>query len=315
MADSSFTSPSPVLVSIRCLVYNHEPFLRQCLDGFVMQKTDFRFEAIVHDDASTDGSAAIIREYADKYPDIIKPILQTENQYSKHDGSITRITFEACTGKYIALCEGDDYWTDPLKLQKQVDYMEAHPDCSLCFHNAMIHWYDRDIADVPFAEFEEKDYSGVELCRKWLTPTASFLFRADPIIRQFVDILQKYPQICIGDSPLLLTCAANGAIHGLTDNMCVYGKHSEGWTQYSDASKTFKSARSWEAQRSAFGKEYHEVMTATMTGQYILSMYRSIREPDFKTFFKGLYRGILRQPLTGFRSLFLLIRQKMAQTD
>lgn len=124
------------LVSIRCLVYNHEPYLRQCLDGFVMQKTNFPFEAIVHDDASTDGSAAIIREYAEKYPDIIKPIYETENQYSKHDGSMHRIIDAAVhpKSKYIALCEGDDYWTDPNKLQIQVDFLEAHPDYSLAVH-------------------------------------------------------------------------------------------------------------------------------------------------------------------------------------
>ena len=118
-----------ILVSIRCAVYNHEPYIRQCLDGFVMQKTNFRFEAIVHDDASTDNSASIIREYAGKYPDIIRPIYETENQFSKKDGSLMRIITEACHGKYYASCEGDDYWTDPLKLQKQVDYMESHPEC------------------------------------------------------------------------------------------------------------------------------------------------------------------------------------------
>ena len=89
------------LVSIQCLVYNHEPYLRQCLDAFVMQKTNFKFEAIVHDDVSTDGSAAIIREYAEKYPDIIKPIFETENQYSKHDGSLERIMHDACKGKVM----------------------------------------------------------------------------------------------------------------------------------------------------------------------------------------------------------------------
>lgn len=120
-----------ILVSIKCAVYNHEPYLRQCLEGFVMQKTNFRFEAIVHDDASTDGSAAIIREYAEKYPDIIKPIYETENQYSKRDGSLTRIMNAACCGKYIAICEGDDYWIDPLKLQKQVDFLEENPDYGL----------------------------------------------------------------------------------------------------------------------------------------------------------------------------------------
>lgn len=124
---------STPLVTIRCLVYNHEPYLRQCLDGFVMQKTDFPFEAIVHDDASTDRSAEIIREYAEKYPDIIKPIFEAENQYSKRDGSIRRILNMHTRGEYVAMCEGDDFWIDPLKLQKQVDFLESHPDYGLVY--------------------------------------------------------------------------------------------------------------------------------------------------------------------------------------
>lgn len=130
------------MLSIRCLAYNHEPYIRECLEGFVMQKTNFRFEAIVHDDASTDGTADIIREYAEKYPDIIKPIFETENQYSKHDGSLGRIMNEACTGKYIAMCEGDDYWTDPLKLQKQVDFLETHNEYSMCVSNRRVLLHD-----------------------------------------------------------------------------------------------------------------------------------------------------------------------------
>lgn len=114
-----------IMVSIQCLVYNHEPYLRQCLDGFVMQKTNFKFEAIVHDDCSTDNSASIIREYAEKYPEIIKPIYESENQYSKHNGDLDRIMNSACKGKYIAFCEGDDFWTDPMKLQKQVTAIES----------------------------------------------------------------------------------------------------------------------------------------------------------------------------------------------
>ena len=96
-----------IVVSIRCLTYNHAPYIRQCLDGFVMQKTNFRFEAIVHDDASTDGTQDIIREYAEKYPDIIKPIYETENQYSKRDGSLRRVIDSAMspTSKYITICE------------------------------------------------------------------------------------------------------------------------------------------------------------------------------------------------------------------
>lgn len=133
MKDS--TDKQSIMVSIRCTVYNHERFLRQCLDGFVMQKTNFAFEAIVHDDASTDGSAQIILEYAEKYPNIIKPIIETENLYSRADGSLTRVMREASRGKYIAFCEGDDCWIDPLKLQKQVDALESHPECTIALES------------------------------------------------------------------------------------------------------------------------------------------------------------------------------------
>ena len=106
------------LVSIVCESYNHEPYLRKCLDGFVMQKTNFSFEILIHDDASTDKSADIIREYISKYPQLDwKPIFQIENQYSKGISIWTEIQFPRAQGKYIALCEGDDYWTDPYKLQ------------------------------------------------------------------------------------------------------------------------------------------------------------------------------------------------------
>ena len=135
MVERRFSEDEPVMVSIRCITYNHAPYIRQCLEGFVMQKTNFRFQAIVHDDASTDGTTEIVREYAEKYPDIIVPIYETENQWSKHDGSLLRCMLPLMTGKYWAECEGDDYWIDPLKLQKQVDFMESHPDYGMCHTN------------------------------------------------------------------------------------------------------------------------------------------------------------------------------------
>lgn len=135
MNENTLEVNQPLMVSIKCLAFNHEKYIRKTLEGFVMQKTKFRFEAIVHDDASTDGTAVIIREYAEKYPNIIKAIFETENKYSKKDGSLTKIMYNACKGKYIAMCEGDDYWTDPYKLQKQVDFLETHPDFVMCSHN------------------------------------------------------------------------------------------------------------------------------------------------------------------------------------
>src|SRR5690606_3288059 len=107
--------------------FNHEKFICKCLEGFLMQNTTFSFEILILDDASTDGTAAVIREYELKYPDIIKPIYQRENQYSKGiRGMNVKFNFNRAQGKYIALCEGDDYWTDPSKLQKQIDFLEAN---------------------------------------------------------------------------------------------------------------------------------------------------------------------------------------------
>ena len=128
-ADNSDTP----LVSVDCATYNHEPYIAQALDGFLMQKTNFPFEVIVHDDASTDHTAEIIREYEARFPKIIKPIYETDNQYSKHDGSLGRIMAAACKGKYIAFCEGDDYWTDGNKLQMQVDFLEGNPEYGMCY--------------------------------------------------------------------------------------------------------------------------------------------------------------------------------------
>ena len=123
-----------IAVSVLCPVYNHSKYLRKCLEGFVRQKTSFPFEVIVHDDASTDDSATIIREYAEKYPHIICPIYQKENQHSKKISYFRNFLYPAVRGKYFAICEGDDYWSDDTKLQKQFDALEAHPECSFSTH-------------------------------------------------------------------------------------------------------------------------------------------------------------------------------------
>lgn len=193
------------LVSIRCLVYNHEPYLKQCLDGFVMQQTTFTFEAIVHDDASTDGSAAIIREYAEKYPDIIKPIYETNNQYCKHDGSLARIMDAAMhpNSKYVALCEGDDYWTDPHKLQMQVDIMES--DDSIGLVHTLARVYDQESGT--FLEklwgWHINSYEDELIANRSVTLTTCFrrelLFNANHFLRS-----HKHKPWKMGDYPLWL---------------------------------------------------------------------------------------------------------------
>jgi glycosyltransferase involved in cell wall biosynthesis len=120
------------LISISCNTYNHAGFIADAIEGFLLQKTDFPFEILIHDDASTDGTADVIRRYQARYPDLIKPVIQLENQYSRNV-RIGRFNLERARGKYIALCEGDDYWTDPLKLQKQVAFLEANENYAMCF--------------------------------------------------------------------------------------------------------------------------------------------------------------------------------------
>lgn len=116
------------LVSVACITYNHEKYIEDAIEGFLIQETDFPFEILIHDDASTDNTANIVREYVEKYPNIIKPIFQKENQYSKGFKMNLEFNFPRAKGKYIALCEGDDYWTDPKKLQIQVVFLEENPD-------------------------------------------------------------------------------------------------------------------------------------------------------------------------------------------
>lgn len=218
-----------VLVSIRCITYNHAPYIRKCLDGFVMQKTNFRFEAIVHDDASTDGTADIVREYAEKYPEIIKPIFQTENQYSKRDGSIRRALNAAMSpsSKYVAMCEGDDYWTDPHKLQKQVDFLEGHLEYSMCFHNAMVHWENGQFPDAPFAKLEDRDYTGEEIYENWIVPTASVVFRRSALTSKYEE-RRKNPAVIFGDIILFLSLAEEGKVHAFKEMMSVYRRQEGG---------------------------------------------------------------------------------------
>lgn len=221
------------IVSIHCLVYNHELYLRQCLDGFVMQKTDFAFEAIVHDDCSTDGSAAIIREYAEKYPEIIKPIYETENQFSKIGFSgINSIMIAHSNGKYVALCEGDDYWIDPLKLQKQVNYMEEHPECGLIHTLAKVYKQNDSIFIDGWSkcgQFDELLFNNFVV-----TPTACF--RKDLYLR-FISEIGFNNGWKMGDYPLWLFISKYSRVILLPDVTSVYRQLDESASHSKDVNK------------------------------------------------------------------------------
>jgi glycosyltransferase involved in cell wall biosynthesis len=208
------------LVSINCITYNHELFIRDALEGFLMQKTDFEFEILIHDDASTDNTANIIREYEAKYPDLIKPIYQTENQYSKGNNPNRVYQFPRAKGKYIAMCEGDDYWTDPYKLQKQVDFLEANHEYSACTH-----YYDMIINNevVTADNLIERDVVLPDI----LNSNTSFQ-TATVVFRREVLFISDFPNIFSGDLFLFVLFSLYGTIKVLPKSMSIYRKHSGG---------------------------------------------------------------------------------------
>lgn len=223
-----------ITVSIVCLVYNHEPYLRQCLDGFVMQQTSFPIEVVIHDDASTDGSIKIIHEYYNKYPNIFHPIIETENQWSIDNSLIIHKIFKKIKdAKYVAMCEGDDYWTDPHKLQKQVDFMESHPDYAICYHhvkilNSLTNEFE---CDNEFYNGIPDDFSIKELSIRNCIHTNSVLYRNR--IKAWEKVLRLGTTI-VKDYPNHMFHAESGLIKRLPDIMGVYRKGNGVWSGNKD---------------------------------------------------------------------------------
>lgn len=211
------------LVSICCITYNHEKYIRDAIEGFLMQNVTFSIEIIIHDDASTDRTAKIVREYANKYPDLIVPILQAENQYSKGIRPSPTFVWPRARGKYIALCEGDDYWTDPLKIQKQVDFLEKNSEFSICFHEVHINRANKIEED--FITRKVADVTGLKDLIK-----GNYIHTPSVVFRKNQDILDRFKisNPSLGDYALHMLNASVGKIKKFQDVMAVYRIHEGG---------------------------------------------------------------------------------------
>ncbi|MXP77831.1 glycosyltransferase [Lachnospiraceae bacterium WCA-9-b2] len=223
-------SDNEIMVSVFCMTYNHENYIRDTLEGFLMQKTNFTYEILVHEDASTDGTAEILRDYEQHHPQIIKVIYEKENKYGKGIDYLYDILAPLSKGKYIAICEGDDAWVDEDKLQLQVDYMEEHPECSLIGHKAFLqyppNWTgERDARSMGYGYEGNVPYES--MFKKWEIPTSSFLFRKD----LYMEMPPFFRNAPTGDEPLEFYLAGRGNVYFLNRVMSVYNKMTaESWS-------------------------------------------------------------------------------------
>ena len=228
-----------IIVSICCITYNHEKYIQDTLEGFLAQKVNFKFEILIHDDASTDNTTKIIKEYEKKYPNIIRCIYQTKNQYSKNKKITATYLFPKARGKYIAICEGDDYWSDEKKLQKQVDILQNNKDISLCVHaTKQINKENNEVTEIK--GYKEDNIIGLEAFfvdyyknkQQFLFHTSSYVFRKEFIDELLYEKPDFYYKACVGDTPLVLFLATKGKIYYIDEFMSVYRINTESsWTK------------------------------------------------------------------------------------
>lgn len=216
-----------VVVSVICLAYNHEKYIKRALDSILNQKTDFCYEILVHDDCSTDKTQEIIKNYAEKYQQIIIPYFETENQYSKGK-DVVEITFSIARGKYIAFCECDDYWSDVNKLQRQVDFLESHSEYSACAASCMMINETTGAESELFHTDEDIDFSVKDIVQ-WDDrhyQTASLIFR-----REYTILPEEFYMLQVGDYPRAIYLMSKGKFRYFKDVMSVYRVAMQGsWT-------------------------------------------------------------------------------------
>ena len=247
------------LISISCITYNHEKYIRQCLEGFLIQETIFPFEILIYDDASIDGTTEIIKEYVTKYSDIIKPIYQVENQYSKGVFIPATYNWPRAKGKYIAPCEGDDYWIDPYKLQKQVDFMEANSEYGLVYtdYYSLLGNNFRKNSEIG----SHKEHFEINAAPHILSDNIQRIGTATTLLRKdlLIEICEKYGDDFYsgpGDLVLWFHSARLSKIKYLDAVTSVYRKAKGGATGTGDFTKRYCFLKKAYSQKKHLAKKY-----------------------------------------------------------
>ena len=219
-----------IVVSIICATYLHEKYIRKALDSFLAQKTLFNFEILINDDASTDKTPEILREYEQKYPGLIRVIYQKENQYSKGVRVVDDILVPLARGKYLAFCEGDDYWCDENKLQKQVDFLEKNPDYTVCVHNTLFFYLKNGKREVGYGSTA----GDIKLENCVMCGSQSFHYSSEVVRTGFYRNLPEFCKLTgiVEDYPNAVYFALDGKIYYMPEVMSVYVRGTEkSWTR------------------------------------------------------------------------------------
>ena len=239
------------MVCVRCMTYNQESYIKDALDGFVMQQTDFPFIVVVVDDCSTDHTADIVRAYEKEYPQIIKGVYLTENYYSQHKSKQAFLDPYEKQSKYVALCEGDDYWTDPAKLQKQVDFLESHEDYVLCCTAFTL--TNEGHEDEPVLVKNDQEMIKLDdlLCGYWIG-TLTTVFRR-VLLEDYVPPFPNYP---MGDLQLWGFMATRGKIGYLSDITANYRQLASSASHFSDSRGEYRFRLEAMCVREYYAREY-----------------------------------------------------------
>lgn len=309
------------MVRVNCSTYNHAPYIEDAMNGFCMQQTTFPYLCTIFDDASTDGEPEVIRRYLQEHflmdDTSVTTVDETEdrtlvltrhksnqncfflvcflkyNHYQIKKDRHQYLSPEHKASRYYAICEGDDYWTSPNKLQMQVDFLESHPDYSMCFHDVDIkaekgrEWYD------VFGKLEDRDYTGLENMVTWSVPTCSMVIR-----REIYETRPTNVKFTMGDNVLILHCSRNGKIRCIPKKMGVYRLSPTSWIGgQSNKVQRYKYISHYLGLIEEFEECRSEVMYDNLENQYFQLLTILKREGD-KAEFERVKQEYLNYPGT-----------------
>jgi glycosyltransferase involved in cell wall biosynthesis len=288
--------PRALKVTVLIMTYNHQRFIRQAIDSVLMQELEYPFEVLISEDCSTDGTREIVQEYAARHPGRIRLLLSEQNL---HSNVVVARGIQAAQGEYIALLDGDDYWLSPLKLQKQVAFLDEHPECTVCFHQALVHHDAGDRPDWYWTPKNHKPFSNLnDIWMGNFIATCSTVFRN----RAMGELPEWYSSFPITDWPLHILNAEHGLIGYIDEVLGVYRYHSGGaYSGFSQAQKNDETYRLYHLFNTLFEYRHDRLIKAGMFEYFIDWADEYVSRGDFAKARSCFSRSLEGRPSSAIR--------------